>query len=151
MKSLISLILSFLLMISLLGCTRLTTQKEVIPPAGMSPEETVEYYFKQWSNKSSYGMDSVVYSKNRGAEFDLNKLNYVKLLSFVEETDKSKINLSESLYPNPYKVTMVNVKFIVDYKSGGGGGFSNGSYSWQYYLVKDSEKSDWIIVEWGTC
>ena len=115
----------------------------------MSPEKTVKYYFSQFNNKNQLGMDSVVYKKMQGTGSDLGNLVYVKLISCVEEKDASKIEIENSWYNSPYKVSLVNVTFDINYKNGGGGGFSNGKYKWGYYLVKENEKSDWIIVQWG--
>ncbi len=137
------LVVVFLTFCIFCGCSTSTTKS-------MSPEETVRCYFSQFSDKSQSGMDALVYEKMRGKDFDLNHLNSVKLISCTEENDTSKISSNKEWYSNPYKVALVHVAFDINYKSGGSsGGFNNGRYNWDYYLVKENEKSDWIIVQWG--
>ena len=120
-------------------------------PRGMTPEETVKYYFSQFSDRSQFGMDSVVCKKMQGADYDLGSLVYVKLISSVEDKNDPNISFDTDWYPNAYKVTLVNVTYDIKYLTGDGGGQSNGRYEWQYYLAKDSAKSDWVIVQWGVC
>lgn len=141
-------VIASLLICTFLGCS-LAASRTPEAPRGMSPEETVQYYFLQFNNKNQSGMDSVVYKKMQGMDSDLGNLVYVKLNSCVEEKDASKIEIENSWYNSPYKISLVNVTFDINYKNGGGDGFSNGKYEWKYYLVKENEKSDWIIVEWG--
>lgn len=141
---------TLLFLVSVMLITIFTGCSEVIPPENMSPEETVNFYFKQYNKKNQQGMDSVVCANMKGVERDLGDLKYVKLLSYKEETDESKVNFQDAWYPNAYKKAMVNVKFDINYKSGsGGGGHSNGEIEGQYCLVKDNETSDWVIVMWG--
>lgn len=119
------------------------------PPKGMSPEETVEYHFAQFNNKNKSAMDSVVTEKMRGAESDLDKLNFVKLILCEEEKDEDKIHFGLWYDGVPYQTAMVNAEFEINYRGGYGGGFSNGIYKWQFYLVKSDADADWEIVMWG--
>ena len=117
----------------------------------MSAVETVQYYFSEFNNKNQTNFDSVVYEKMRGAQYDLADLNYVKLISCVEanNTQTGEAAWPDAWYPNPYATAVVDVTFDINYKDGGGGGFSNGKVSWHYWLVKKDENSDWMIVMWG--
>jgi len=114
----------------------------------LSPEEIVELYFTYWSDKNESNMDSLVKESKRSADFDLQNLNFVTLESCVKREDKGGWN--DAWFDNPYDYVCVDVSFSVEYKSGFGGGFDNGTYKWQYYLVKETKDSDWIIVMWGS-
>lgn len=142
MKKIIIIIITIAIAVSFVSCA-----KKVDNPTGMTPEETVQRYFYYWNEKSSSGMDSLVYEKQQGGNKDLNKLNSVLLNSCNERTEKE--DWYEPWYQNPYDYTCVDVSFTVDYKGKGGSGLSNGTYDYKFYLVKESEESDWIIVMWG--
>lgn len=109
----------------------------------------VKYYFSQFNDKNQSGMNLVLYKKIQGTNADLKNLISVTLNNCVEEKDSSKIEIDDAWYENPYKVAMVYVTFDIKYKGVGGDGLSNSEYKWKYYLVKESEKSDWVIVQWG--
>ena len=143
MKKLLSILIVISMVMVLVSCT----DKKVDNPTGMTPEETVQKYFDYWQEKNPAGMDSLVYEKMQGAEAGLDQLNSVELTACQERTEKE--NWNDLWYENPYDYTCVDVSFTIDYQNGGAAGFSNGRYNWQYYLVKESENSDWIIVMWG--
>ncbi len=120
------------------------------PPAGMSPVETVQYYFSELNKKNQTNFESVVYEKQRGAQYDLANLNYVKLISCEENNSKTEqASFNNSWYPDPYATSVLDVEFDINYKNGGGGGFTTGKYTWHFWLVKKDENSDWMIVMWG--
>ncbi|OJU10347.1 MAG: hypothetical protein BGN88_02230 [Clostridiales bacterium 43-6] len=132
MKRTTAIILVFILV--LVGCVKTTR------PQGQSPEETVQLYFSYWQMKSIHKMDSLVMPQQRGADYELNKLQSIALKSCKEtKNPEEKSELS----------TMVYVEFEVNYKGGSGSGMENGVYHWSYRLVKETEEKDWMIAGWG--
>lgn len=135
-----------LLLIIIILVSILTQQ--VKKPNGMTAEETIKLYFEYWNAKNNKGMDSLIVRNRQGSLRELNKLNSVTLHSCTKRPDQG--GWHNQWYKNPYDVACLDVSFTVDYEGGSGAGFSNGTYQWQYYLVKPSAKEDWVIVQWGT-
>ena len=127
------------------SCT--VENNEINNPSGMTPEETVERYFEYWQDKNSKGIDSLVYKSMQGVNYEMERLNSITLNSCEERTEK--IEWYQPWYPNPYDNTCVDVSFTTDYEGGCGSGHVNGIQEVQYYLVKETDDSDWIIVMWG--
>ncbi len=117
---------------------------------GMTPEETVRYYFERMVKRDEAGMNAVVAEELRGAEAELEHLVSVKLLSCEQETDESVMPFQDHWYDgDPYDIALVRATFEIEYENGGGGGFDNGEYHWNFWLVKDSEEADWQIAMSG--
>lgn len=138
-KKFFTILIAIAIAVNFASCT-----KKVDNPIGMTPEETVQRYFYYWNEKNAAGMDSLIYEKSRGNK-QLNKLNSVELISCKEYTEKE--NWYEPWYQNPYDYTRVDVTFTIDVKKGSA--FSDGTYDYKFYLVKENENSDWIIVMLG--
>lgn len=115
----------------------------------LTAEETVKFYFDKMQKKDLSGMESVIADRMKGRNFELEKLKSVNLLECKEELNEDNIMYEDAWFPNPYEIKMFNVVFTIEYEDGYGGGFDNDEYIWQYYLVKESEESDWVIVMWG--
>lgn len=131
----------FLLIFILCGCSTAVSKR-------LSAGETVQYYFEQFNQKNQKQMELVVNEEQRGVGYDLDNLIAVKLISMEEEKDA--VDFNSAWYDGqPEEIAMVRVTFDIEYKNGGGAGFDNGSYQWNYYLVKENEDSDWVIVMWG--
>lgn len=113
----------------------------------LTAEETIQQYFKYWQEKNPQGMDSLIIEDKKGADAQLDYLNSITLDRCVERTDKG--NWDILWYENPYDYTCVDVSFTINNKDGEAVALSDGTYDWQYYLVKASENSNWIIVMWG--
>jgi hypothetical protein len=143
----------FILLLS--GCNKrdkshqstLITDIPIKGTEAITAEETVQLYFNYWQEKDSQGMDSLVIENKKGGNKELDSLNSISLESCVERTDKG--NWDTLWFENPYDYTCVDVSFTINNKSGEAVTLSNGTYDWQYYLVKESEDSDWMIVMWG--
>lgn len=130
-----------------------------ITPQGMTPNETVEFYFKQWNDKNISAMDSVVRDEMKDIDYGLSTLVYVNLTKSVEETEKH-MNLEEQYlsdtFPGYIDYSVLEVEFEVEYKQSlffdDTGGFPNGKSvvdNWRFILGKIYEDSDWIILSWG--
>jgi len=139
MKRIFCLILVLLFPLMLASCA----------PEGMTPVETVQYYFKQWNAKNWTAMDSVVIDKMKSGPEE--GLIYVELLKCQEETDKSRIDFEPEWYDKtPYKVALVYADFDIKYDENAMTGFDNGEQDgYSFYLVKDGADSDWKIASWG--
>lgn len=70
-------------------------------------------------------------------------LNYLKLDSCTER-GKEKVDWEESWYKDPYDYACVDVKYTINKN-----GTSNEAKDLQYYLIKESKDSGWIILESG--
>ena len=136
-------VLMLILLLVLVGCNESEQGSEKI----LSSEETVEEYFKYWVAKDNEMMNSFVTDGKKDVIYELDRMTSLTLDNVSAGDDRC--NWNDAWYDNPYEHTCLNVTFTVKYKDGHGAGFSNGTYKWQYYLVKASEDSDWLIVMWG--
>jgi len=121
------------------------------PPSGMSPEETVRYYYSQWGRHSNAGMNAVVYAPVRYPE-GFSGMISLELLTCEEVHDMAVVQEgfeSEWYNDTPYQVALVHTTFDVQYRDDAMTGLSNGVNYCDYYLVKKSAGSNWIIVSWG--
>ena len=120
-------------------------------PSGLSPEETVRYYYAQWNTRNNAGMNSVVHTPMRYQE-DFSGMISIKLLTCEEITDPDLIREgfeTEWYEQAPYQIAYVDTTFDIELREDSNTGFENGLNYCGYFLVKDSENSDWIIVSWG--
>lgn len=120
-------------------------------PSGMSPKETVTYYYEQWNRKDSEKMNSVVCTQDLYYD-DFVGFISVKLLECVEITDKNRVK--EGFEPEwydkkPYDIAYVETTFDVQYEDWTNTSLINGKNYCGFYLVKDTKDSDWIIVSMG--
>lgn len=121
------------------------------PPSGMSPEETVQYYYRQWSLRNSIGMDSVVYPRVRCYE-DFDGMISITLLTCEEITDPAVVNEGYETWwydKEPYAISYVDTTFDIEFGENTNTGFANGENCCGYFLVKENQYSDWVIVMWG--
>ena len=149
-----------IILFNLSGC--FSKSPLVTPSQGMTPVETVQFYFEQWNNKNTNGMNSVVRDEMKGSGSGNSHLVYVKLTQSVEETEKH-MNLEgtyfSDTYPGYVEYSVVEVEFEIEFKSyfldfwlEETGGFGVGKHNidnWSYTLGKINEESDWIILDWG--
>ncbi|WP_249313659.1 DUF4829 domain-containing protein [Congzhengia minquanensis] len=122
-------------------------------PHGMSPEETVNYYFEQYNDKNIKKINSITHPSHRsnGAELDFNKLISVKVINLQEEKDSNKIffDYKEVYSSPPYQVSMVRAKYDIQFKGEFGSTTRSGINETNFYLIKKHEDSDWLIVSMG--
>lgn len=109
--------------------------------------ETVQKYFDYWNDKDLKAMRSLVYENKTDGDHQLELLNSVTLDSCMERENIDKSDWYEAWYPNPYDFTCIDTEFTIDAKEG----FilPNGTHAYGYWLVRESENSDWIIVAFG--
>jgi hypothetical protein len=141
-----------LLVIFLTGCQAADTSSQTSAPENLTPVETVKYYFQEWGNKNQTGMESVVYEKMQGGDDGFDGQISIKLKECWEVKDESwiKEGFEGTWYDKePYQIALVEAVFDVKYTSDANTGFSNGEYQYDYWLVKDSEDADWIIIQCG--
>lgn len=115
----------------------------------MSPTQVVQYYFDKQNKKDKIAMNCSVTKENRNIDYEFYKFNYVKLLSSEEKTEFSRDEVYLPAQYNTYQLAKVEVEFEINYKGGGSSGFTNGTYKWTYYLVRENESSAWKIASWG--
>lgn len=136
---------AIVLVISLMmiGCNVAESEDDKI----LSPEETLEEYFKSWIAKDQKMMNTYVTEGNLKVVYELDRMTHLELIS-VEAGDE-RCSWNDAWYEEPYEYTCLNVTFSIEFIDGHGAGFSNGIYEWQYYLIRPSEDSNWLIVMWG--
>ena len=138
--------------ILMIGLLLIVTGCQPTAPKSMTTVQTVSYYFEQWGNKNQSGMESVVYEKMRGGEYGFDDQISVELKDCWEVDDENWIKEgfeSEWYDKEPYQIALVEAIFDVEYTEDANTGFSNGEYQFDYWLVKDSEDADWVIIQWG--
>ena len=92
-------------------------------------------------------MNSLVIESKKLVDYELERITHLELVKI--EAGDDRCNWNNAWYDDPYDHTCLNVSFIIEFKDGHGAGFRNGTYNWQYYLVRDSKDSNWLIVMWG--
>lgn len=117
------------------------------------PKQVVLNFFKYYENKDISKMENLLIKGKRGISWELNKMEYVKLLK-VEE-DKTDV-LKNGFMSNglgsvikPVDVKVFRVTFDIKFDGGSGSGMTDGKYDWSYFLIKEKEDSPWLIADWG--
>lgn len=113
--------------------------------------EVVKEYFGYWANKDKASMDRLVIEKQRTEEDDpdVTLVKSLKLNSCIEVTEEMKEEWDPELYADPYAFTYVDVDFDITFEGGVGSGYEDGNFQSRFYLVKEKEGSQWMIVKWG--
>lgn len=115
----------------------------------MSPEETVRYYFEKMGQKDKKAMDDVLSTQMKNTAYDFNNLESISLTSCEETRDSQKVNFNYSWYPEASKVTAVTAVFEARFSQASSyNGIKDGSNSWLFYLAKNKDDADWVIVYW---
>ena len=116
----------------------------------LSAEETIKYFFDRYSEKDLSGMNKVVYEKKRLDNSRFDNIISVKLISCTEEKDPARIHFSSLWYDDePYAYTLVRVKYNIQFEDDTDWPIKSGEHEFDYYLVKASKASGWIIVMSG--
>lgn len=126
--------------------TESETLTEIKEDTKMSAEETVKKYFEYESEKDINGMNSLLTDRKKLDQNAVADVESVRIISCKERSEES--DWYEPWYENPYAHTCVDVTYEIVFKDGSMEGQS-GTYTWQYYLIKESENSDWLIAEYG--
>ena len=131
----------------------------VVTPQGMTPVETVQFYFEQWNDKNRKAMNSVIRDEMKSYGSFNSQFVYVELINAIDATEKYLKSYgipSKSTYPNYVQYAVVEVEFEIEYKKGGffsdSDGFPYGKTfvdNWHYVLGKTDEEADWSILDWG--
>jgi len=147
MRRILSILIMLTLVLTIAGCKKSSQE----PPKGLTPVETIQYYFEQWNNKNPVGMHSVYCDSVKVTIFEerlaLRGLRYVKLNSCVldDSHDRSK------WYPDAYSCSVVVTEFEINFRSGHSDSIANGTFIWRYWLIKETSDSDWRLIQWGAC
>ena len=123
---------------TLAGCCKVEN------PSGMTPVETVQKYFYYWNAKSDRGMSSLEYKGMPKGDRELYYVNSVKLNSCTQDENYDKSGWPEPWYQNPYDCARVYADFTIDTKDR-----PSETYTYTFYLVKESKNADWIIAMYG--
>ena len=160
MKRLRILWLGGLVVFVLAGCFSKSAPVDtptVVTPRGMTPVETVQFYFEQWNNRNAVARGSVVREEMRGGI--PSSLVYVRLDVCVDKTEEY-MDRERARYPRTYpgyiEYAVVDVEFEIEHRFRSwfddAGGFPEGKVyvdNVHYTLGKTSDDSDWVIVDWG--
>jgi len=144
-----SIIVVFVLILTLVGCTRVNEQAV----SSLAAEDVIKNHFKYINEKDTEKLEKTVTHAKKEVTWEFEKLEYFKLISIEEDkSEKMKdayMSRGRGSVIKPFQVKVFKVNFEVNYKGGGGSGFSNGNYSWYYFVIKEKEGSDWLIDDWG--
>lgn len=147
MKSII--IIFIVIILNLAGCTKINEQTV----NSLNAEDVVKEHFKYINEKNSEKLEKTVTQAKKGVAWEFEKLEYFKLINIEEDkSDRMKnayMSSGRGSVIKPFQVKVFKVDFEVNYKGGYGSGFSNGKYTWYYFVVKEKEGSDWLIDDWG--
>ena len=121
-----------------------------ILPRWMSAEETVAYYFKQSNARNLRAMQSVVsFDITSGIrKYPFPFLVYVRLISCEEysKEDVERLFYKKWLNSDVYELAVCRVVYEVKHWPVD---WFDGRHSFDFYLVKETKYSNWIIVTWG--
>lgn len=113
------------------------------PPHGMSPEETVQFYFDAWNKKDCIKQNLLIKSTAEKSWLPDFELNSVKLIECEERRDSGEKH--EQWYDeSAYDFTRVWAKFEEDRAD-----FGTHTYTWHFDLIREKQSSDWKIVMYG--
>ena len=112
LEKLFVIVLAISLMIT--GCNVTESEDDKI----LSPEETVEEYFKSWIAKDQNMMNMYVTEGNKNVVYELDKMTHLELISV--ETGDERCNWNDAWYEEPYEYTCLNVTFAIEYTDGHG-------------------------------
>lgn len=142
--------LLFLIILSLLlavGCSSKQTGKE------HDAKQVVTNFFKWYSEKNLDKMESLMLKQRKGIVWQLDKLEYVKLLKIevdtAERSKKNYLTTGGGSLLKPYDVVIFNTEFDIKFNGGFAAGMDDGKYGWNYIVVKEKENSPWLIADWG--
>ena len=122
-----------------------------ILPGGMSAEQTVAYYYRQYNAKNLRGMQSVVYFDFGNIDRqEFSDMRYIRLISCEEKKELPEGYFEPRWFDfRPvYDIAVLKVTYEVKYREGF---YSvlDGSYTTYATLVKETKNSNWIIVMLG--
>jgi hypothetical protein len=127
--------------------------KKQIWSASTDAKQVVLDFFKYYEQKDVTKMESLLIKGKKGISWELNKMDYVKLLKVEEDkTDVMKNGfMSNGLgsVMHPVEVKVYKVTFEIKFDGGSGSGMTDGKYDWSYFVIKEKENSPWLIADWG--
>lgn len=137
------------IILTLAGCTNASEQAA----SGLTAEDVIKNHFKYINEKDTDKLEKTVTQAKKGVEWEFERLTYFKLISIEEDKSDTMKNAylsnGSGSVIKPFQVKVFKVDFEVNYRGGFGSGFSNGNYTWYYFVVKEKEGSDWLIDDWG--
>jgi hypothetical protein len=138
MKRLSIIWLLCLLVVLLTSCSLQTSTDN----SNISAEQVVKDHFKWRNEKNLAKLEETLTEKRKGIQWNLDNLEYVKLLEIIEVTN-SITN------PKPKENTKVfKVKYEIKFKEEKGPQ-NSGTYEWYYFVVKEQQNSPWLVDDWG--
>lgn len=130
---------------------------------GSSAEQVIRNHFKWWNEKSQVKTDCTVIKSLRGAQYDFDKIEYVKLKKIVEdkqvedkqvedkqiEENKIYFETAAGKKQKYYDSKVFFVTFEIKHKPGMEWKLNDGEHEWKYILVKKKRYSPWLIADYG--
>lgn len=125
-----------------------------------SPEEVIENHFEYYNDKNEEKLLSTLteWYHEPNMEWDFSNLESIKLLNFEEEQDEKQLNTyltngrGSINGVSKENVKVFKVKYEVKYKvdgKDGGGPMDSGIYEQWYFVIRENEKSPWLIDSFG--
>ncbi len=141
--------ITLLFVIAITGCGKFKAGTNEIPP-----DEVIRRHFLLLNEKNVDGAESCIVPDRRNQiNWDLESVEYRKLISLHEDTNeavlKSYMETGRGTLINSFSVKVFQVVFEVKCKEKQCSGLTDGEYTWNYFLVKQTEESPWLIDDWG--
>lgn len=128
----------FLLIFSLIAMTACSSIGKA-NSTNLSAEQVVRNYFMYWNEKNVNKLEKTLSPEKQGITWEMNKLEYVKLLS-IKENESATSDDNQKVF---------NVVFEIKFKDSSGSGLSDGKWTWSYMLRRDDKNKPWLIYDWG--
>lgn len=150
-KQFLYLVLILILALIPMSCSK---NKE---DSNIDPQTVVENYFKYCNEKDK---DKVLTTLTKRYDtpnmvWGFDNLEYQKIISIVEEQDS---NFAKGYLSNgngsvngtkAENLKVFKIEYEVKYKQDGIGPQDSGKYMWWFYVIREDEKSPWLIDDMG--
>lgn len=134
-----SIIWFLCLLVALLTSCSLQTSTD---NSSISAEQAVKDHFKWRNEKNLAKLEETLTEKRKGIQWNLDNLEYVKLLEIIEVTNSitnSKPKENTKVFKVKYEIKFKEEKEPQN----------SGTYEWYYFVVKEQQNSPWLIDDWG--
>lgn len=120
----------------------------------MTARDTLDQFFQHKQEKDVPGMESLLVEGKRGIAWEIEKWEYFKINS-IEDITSNELVQSYMLSgagsaSHPVEVRVFRVVFDVKFTGGNASGMSDGTYDWNYFVVKPAKDALWLIEDWGS-